>query len=389
MEEAAGGQFSQVYSLNESKEDNRDVSLASVGLLLPCEIFFEILSWLPVKNLVRCKCVCKQWYKLIEDRTFIVKHLSRTKAVTVYFEDKVESLDVDGTIVQEKFKIMSMFAGLIVEKGKTSSKYRLRNFTTQEILYLPNPHEDTFIISSHYNLAGEIKLVSVYGDENINSPEGFALEGFEVLNLDRDDKWRPLEFPILKNFQTRQWASYQLILSNDTIYNVRQDGYGSNVYIDVCSFDMRSECFFNNTLPQCFFSDLSKVMVLDWNSCVAFGDIVEDKLNVVVLEDHKMHKWSETKIVIPLTFLKENPDIKKLDCASFCDSSKLSFYSEHKDGDDHQELLFVYDTQLRKLTETRLVGSGPGKRNVCPSVVTFNRNAIGEGHTGIYTNYKN
>ncbi|KAK0577800.1 hypothetical protein LWI29_000336 [Acer saccharum] len=185
MEEAAGDQFSQVYSLNESKEDNRDVSLASVGLLLPCEIFFEILSWLPVKNLVRCKCVCKQWYKLIEDRTFIVKHLSRTKAVTVYFEDKVESLDVDGTIVQEKFKIMSMFAGLIVEKGKTSSKYRLRNFTTQEILYLPNPHEDTYIISSHYNLSGEIKLVSVYGDENINSSEGFALEGFEVLNLDR------------------------------------------------------------------------------------------------------------------------------------------------------------------------------------------------------------
>ncbi|TXG68162.1 hypothetical protein EZV62_003097 [Acer yangbiense] len=51
MEEAVGGQFSQVYSLNESKEDNRDVLLASVGLLLPCEIFFEILSWLPVKTL--------------------------------------------------------------------------------------------------------------------------------------------------------------------------------------------------------------------------------------------------------------------------------------------------------------------------------------------------
>ncbi|TXG46574.1 hypothetical protein EZV62_027928 [Acer yangbiense] len=51
MEEAADGQFSQVYSLNESKEDNRDVSLAGVELLLPCEIFFEILNWLPVKIL--------------------------------------------------------------------------------------------------------------------------------------------------------------------------------------------------------------------------------------------------------------------------------------------------------------------------------------------------
>ncbi|KAK0572173.1 hypothetical protein LWI29_027267 [Acer saccharum] len=107
MEEAVGGQFSQVYSLNELKEDNRDVSMASVGLLLPCEIFFEILSWLSMKNLVRCKCVCKQWYKLIEDHTFIVKHLSCTKAVTLYFEDNVESLDVDGLGLLEQRRSVS------------------------------------------------------------------------------------------------------------------------------------------------------------------------------------------------------------------------------------------------------------------------------------------
>ncbi|KAK3188223.1 hypothetical protein Dsin_027784 [Dipteronia sinensis] len=198
MEEAAGGQISQVYLLDESKMDKGDVSLASVGLVLPHEIFFEILSWMPAKCLVRCKCVCKQWYKLIEDRSFIVKHLSRTKTVTVYFEDKVESFDVDGTIVEEKFKIMDTFAGLILEKGET--------------LYM-----------------------------------------------------------------------------------------------------------------------------------------------------------------------------QKLVPATFRGLSKLWFYSEHKDGDDDQELLFVYDSKSRKLTETKFADSGPGRRyRIRPSVVTFKKNAIGDGDTKVY-----
>ncbi|KAI3972209.1 hypothetical protein MKX01_011761 [Papaver californicum] len=41
----------------------------------------EILSWLPVKSLVRFKCVCKYWSFLIqEDKTFINLHLERSKS---------------------------------------------------------------------------------------------------------------------------------------------------------------------------------------------------------------------------------------------------------------------------------------------------------------------
>ncbi|KAK2642179.1 hypothetical protein Ddye_023942 [Dipteronia dyeriana] len=117
--EELGGHFSGV-SLDELKKDNGEVSLASVGLFFPCEIVFEILTWLPVKYLVRCKCVCKKWYKLIEDRSFIMKHLSRSEPIIVYYEDKVENLDVDGTIVRETFRIIHVFAGLILERGDIS-----------------------------------------------------------------------------------------------------------------------------------------------------------------------------------------------------------------------------------------------------------------------------
>ena len=176
----------------------------------------------------------------------------------------------------------------------------VRNFTTQEILYLPNPNEDTFRIYI-YNLSGEIKLVSFYGDKNSGH-----VNGQEILNLDKNDKWRPLKFPILEKCQRGQRVIYGSLSCNVNFFRVKRDDHGSNSSIDVCSLDMGSECFFNNTLPQGLFSNLSKVLDFILNGCVAFGDIVEEKLNLIVLEDYKMHKWSVTKTVVPLTFLKED-----------------------------------------------------------------------------------
>ncbi|KAK1557128.1 hypothetical protein Q3G72_018532 [Acer saccharum] len=110
--------------------------------------------------------------------------------------------------------------------------------------------------------------------------------------------------------------------------------------------------------------------------------VLEEKLNVIVLEDHRKNKWSKTNIVIHLTFLKENPDLKKNIVPTLFDNGKLWFCSEHKDSD--QVLQYVYNTESRELTQIALAGAGAGaagKRSyiACPSsVVTFKRNAIGE-----------
>ena len=44
----------------------------------------EILSWLPVKYVLRMKCVCKQWYALTQDCQFIEKHMSRVKILLTF-----------------------------------------------------------------------------------------------------------------------------------------------------------------------------------------------------------------------------------------------------------------------------------------------------------------
>ncbi|KAJ8755046.1 hypothetical protein K2173_016534 [Erythroxylum novogranatense] len=46
---------------------------------LPEEVTVEILLKVPVKFLVRCTCVCKSWFNLITDTTFISTHLTITK----------------------------------------------------------------------------------------------------------------------------------------------------------------------------------------------------------------------------------------------------------------------------------------------------------------------
>ncbi|XP_058739614.1 F-box/kelch-repeat protein At3g23880-like [Vicia villosa] len=46
--------------------------------ILPPDLITEILSWLPVKILVRLRCVCKQWKSLIFDPTFAKLHLERS-----------------------------------------------------------------------------------------------------------------------------------------------------------------------------------------------------------------------------------------------------------------------------------------------------------------------
>jgi F-box interacting protein len=45
------------------------------GRDLPEDLSMEILSRLPVKSLMRCKCVSKSWYALVTNPSFISKHL--------------------------------------------------------------------------------------------------------------------------------------------------------------------------------------------------------------------------------------------------------------------------------------------------------------------------
>jgi hypothetical protein len=77
--------------------------------LLPDDVIAEILSWVPVKQACRFRCVSQRWRALISSQAFLAAHKTRTEpllmCVTIsYSWPQVSSalrlMDVDGNVLK-------------------------------------------------------------------------------------------------------------------------------------------------------------------------------------------------------------------------------------------------------------------------------------------------
>ncbi|PON54620.1 F-box domain containing protein [Parasponia andersonii] len=78
------------------------VAVAKTGPSLNEDVVIIILSKLPVKSLIRFKCVCKSWYSLIQSPFFITTHLNSNK---VHHRDYLGLLMNDGVITSRQYLI--------------------------------------------------------------------------------------------------------------------------------------------------------------------------------------------------------------------------------------------------------------------------------------------
>ncbi|RHN64162.1 putative F-box domain, galactose oxidase/kelch, beta-propeller, F-box associated interaction [Medicago truncatula] len=60
---------------------------------LPHELIIQILQWLPVKSLIRFKCVCKSWFSLISDQHFAAA--IHTHKILLMSTSHLKSLSID------------------------------------------------------------------------------------------------------------------------------------------------------------------------------------------------------------------------------------------------------------------------------------------------------
>ncbi|RCV21000.1 hypothetical protein SETIT_4G103900v2 [Setaria italica] len=67
------------------------------SIQLSSDLISEILIRLPIKSLVRCRCVCKEWWRLISNPAFIAEHSSCTKPLLIasFMEEEPEDNDLD------------------------------------------------------------------------------------------------------------------------------------------------------------------------------------------------------------------------------------------------------------------------------------------------------
>ncbi|KNA03218.1 hypothetical protein SOVF_211280 [Spinacia oleracea] len=95
-------QLLKLRSKNE-RERSKMISMeAGVGADLPESLIIEILSWLPVKDLLQLKSVCKSWYAIILNPHFVSKHLNN------YYYSNINNIWRSCLLAQYQFTYASL-----------------------------------------------------------------------------------------------------------------------------------------------------------------------------------------------------------------------------------------------------------------------------------------
>ncbi|KAL3519535.1 hypothetical protein ACH5RR_017684 [Cinchona calisaya] len=257
--------------------------------MIPFDLVIEILVRLPVKSLLRFKCVSKLWCATIQGRSFIRTHMEHSRLVEVYKEDR-------NTFIHK-----TSIHGLVVEKSKFSDTYHIRNPSTKQIFHLPCPPDkqcdNMFII--YLPSADKYKLAYVKYDEGTES--GVC----RVLSPGIDLHWRSIDIPsctkspagVQKRIKTKQ--------IDDMLFLIRCGCW------EIVCIEVESECITTVEIPHFLFSGWEDVMTFHWNNKFSLARVEEEKLSFWVLENFKERKWGESKQVVSLNILRKHPNSRE------------------------------------------------------------------------------
>ena len=159
------------------------------------DLIEEILIRLPIKSLLRFRCVCKEWNSLIqENNDFIKKHMSRATPVLVEeshfichseFKTTTHLHHANSFGLDRGFSTLAISEGLVVE-NLSDRFFTIRNPATRKVLHLPRPpgnnHRMWFNFSSSRLLCEHSVLEHVLETE----------KDYKLLKIG-DNWWRPLD----------------------------------------------------------------------------------------------------------------------------------------------------------------------------------------------------
>ncbi|XP_061338683.1 F-box/kelch-repeat protein At3g23880-like, partial [Gastrolobium bilobum] len=246
--------------------------------LFPCDLIYEILLRLPVRSLLRCRCVCKQWESMISDTHFAKLYLSmstvdptlthhRLLVHTGYGNDELASCsakslfnnpltlteDVDFTM-RSNYRIAGSCNGLVCLIDLSQNNAWLWNPSTR-LLSRKTPSVDVHGVEfalfrgfGYDHVSGKYKVVIVFTDPWCNEEEHRTETKVYAFG---DGSWktkRNLKFPGYpsneegkfvcgnlnwvakrgKSIKRPEWEILSFDLGKDTISNVLLPDFGDD-----------------------------------------------------------------------------------------------------------------------------------------------------------------
>ncbi|KAM7482851.1 hypothetical protein LguiB_007434 [Lonicera macranthoides] len=241
---------------------------------LSSEIFSIILSWVPVKSILRFKTVCKEWRFLIQDPYFVSLQLSRTTCrpsrivLLKMSPNKLMLVDSEGCkvgeihITEEWWHIMGSYNGMLcVGMSGELNPVQIWNPMINEHIDLPISNSDLPVIWHYLDIGFDpstkkYKVVRVYIDFFETT-----VSKFEIITLG-ETSWRQL----------------------DTPYNMLEIGKGASIFLDgffywvitnedgpswdtiqILSLDIANENFQTVSVPHNETFPVGQALWINWN----------------------------------------------------------------------------------------------------------------------------
>lgn len=312
------------------------------SVLLPTDIILDILSYLPVKSLLRFKCVSSNWNGITQDFRFICLHY---KHIPVFIGRRSAT---------DEFKVLSA-KGLVLEYAtrplppSPNFRYRIRNpEMDDQIFEVPDPEKPILNLLLVVDPDNQVlKLLSLVYDELL----GDQVLGYEVLDLRSKESsysWRPINLPQQCRGETRMCELVKrhtnqtiVVFSFGTAFSIWDAEAYSYIGIDI--LDMVNDSYIGHTTLSTSFYTKDDFMY--WNGKLSFAKIVKEELHVLVLDVYKKQiKWADEKLIIKLPFLKELSVVPQIKPTHISNSNILYFLWRDK------ESVCRFDIRMGKLT---------------------------------------
>ncbi|PIA28141.1 hypothetical protein AQUCO_07200051v1 [Aquilegia coerulea] len=301
--------------------------------IFPRDVVKDILSRLPVKSLVRFRCVSKTWLEfLTKDNHFIKLHLSRSHhhQPNFIFQTYVYiDCDMNSKISESKFdcelEIFGICNGLVCVTDYF--KFYVSNPLTKDYISIPSPDDVPILINN--------MSLSVYGfgfDESSNDYKIFRM--FTTSTNDKDDIYEIQSYITVYTLGTNSWRTledmwceyeicgdqYNALVNGALHWMGTRPGAGLNTSISripvLFCFDLKVEAFHEIPQPN-YLKDKYlypynvKVGELDGLLCL-FSMLFNENIEVWAMKEYGIaESWTKqfkiTQLEVPQSFYKLTP----------------------------------------------------------------------------------